>query len=84
MGVNATLNVTKIVNYNMKIEQLKKLQATAYTKKTVLISEIEGYNSHKKYEEFARNNLGYAAPDEIKLILIPNNDIPPKKLQMYY
>ena len=51
----------------------------------MLNSEIKGYESHKKYEPFARNYLGYAAPDEIKIILVEDKTPPqPKRYGMYY
>ena len=82
MGINATLNITKIVSYNLKINQLEESYNKALTKKIFLISEIDGYKSHKKYEEFARNNMGYAAPDEIRLNLIPQKEIKEKRFSL--
>ncbi len=82
MGINATLNITKIVSYNIKINQLEELHDKALTRKKLLTSEIEGYKSHKKYEEFARNHLGYVGDKEIKLNLIPQKEIKEKKFSL--
>lgn len=85
MGINATLNVTKCISYKIKLAQLQALHNDALSRKARLNSEIEGYESHKQYIAFARNYLGYAAPDEIKIVLVEDkNPHQPKRYGMYH
>lgn len=73
MGLNATMNLTKLVSYNIKLKKLEKLYNNALIQKTKLTSELEEYNSQKKYDDLARKYLGYTDPNTIKIILIKNN-----------
>ena len=72
MSVNVIINVTKCVSYRIKIAQIQTLHNKAQTKKEFLKKEINGYESGKKYEDFARNYLGYAEPNSIVVKLIDN------------
>ena len=76
MGINATLNVTKCISYNIKIAKLQKLNAIAQQKKLQLESEIESYKFEDKYKYFATRYLGYVDPNTIKVILVKNSSRP--------
>lgn len=75
MGFNATFNVMKCVDYQIKLGQLHKLQNGALAKNNQLSSEIDSYTSSKKYEEYGRNYMGYAGRNEIKIVLVEKNNL---------
>lgn len=64
-------NVIKIISYHDKRIKLEAvLEETKETKK-LLNAEIESFKSAEANEAFLRNNLKYAAPDEILVIIVP-------------
>ena len=83
MSIQATFNIIKIIDYKIKLVKLQALHNNALYKKNKLLSEIESFNSQKKYEEYARNYLGYAEPNEIKMILIKDNLDQSNKIHPY-
>lgn len=84
MSVSAVINITKFISYRIKIAQLQSLQNKAALEQKSLKAEIDGYKSGKKYDDFARNNLGYADPNSIVVKLIKNKKPEPKKFKFKY
>lgn len=74
MSIGATYNVIKYVNYNIKLSELQELQNDALNSKHNLLAEIESYKSTKANEAFLRNNLKWAKPDEIPIVIVKTDD----------
>ena len=70
LGVSASFNIMKCVNYKIKLSELQTLYNEAKIEKANLQAEIDSYSSPEANEKFLRNNLKYAAGDEIELNLV--------------
>lgn len=62
------LNITKIIAYQGKIKNLKKIQIEAAEKNISLKKQLEDLDS-RSYEAIARNNLKMAREDEVLVIV---------------
>ena len=74
IGYSALLNLAKIVVYQTKIIKAQELKDEAVKRNQFLKSEIENFNSMKKVESIARNNLKMAAKDEVLIIINQPHD----------
>jgi len=69
IGYSALLNLAKIVVYQAKIVKAQELKDEAEKRNSFLKNEIANFNSMKKVESIARNNLKMAAKDEVLIII---------------
>ncbi len=69
ISYSALLNISKIVIYQGKIVKSKQLLASAQKRNETLKKEVENFNSLKKVESIARNNLKMAAKNEVLVII---------------
>ena len=67
------LNITKIISYQGKIKNLKKIQIETAEKNTSLKKQLEDLDS-RSYEAIARNNLKMAKEDEVLVIVHENTE----------
>ncbi|MCR5266347.1 MAG: hypothetical protein K6E29_07115 [Cyanobacteria bacterium RUI128] len=74
LSISAACNIVKYVNYNIKLSQLQEMHNDALNSKKSLIAEIESYKSTKANEAFLRNNLKWAKPDEIPIVIVKTDD----------
>lgn len=69
ISYSALLNISKIVIYQGKILKSKQLLASAQKRNAALKKEVDNFNSMKKVESIARNNLKMAAKNEVLVII---------------
>ena len=62
------LNIGKIVSYQGKIKELKKIQAETTDKNHSLKKQLNDLDS-RSYEAIARNNLKMSGEDEVLIII---------------
>ena len=75
------LNISKIIAYQGKIKDLKKIQAETADKNNSLKKQLNDLDS-RSYEAIARNNLKMSGEDEVLIIIHepePQNDKNKKK-----
>ena len=72
LSYSAFLNITKIIAYEGKIKNLKKIQIETTEKNTSLKKQLEDLDT-RSYEAIARNNLKMAKEDEV-LVIVHEND----------
>ena len=70
MSASAFYYTVKAISFHMKISDIKELNQELSLAQQILLSDIERYESEEKCEAFLRNNLKYAAPDEIEILKI--------------
>lgn len=69
ISYSALLNISKIVIYQRKIIKSRQLLELAQKRNKTLKQEVENFNSMKKVESIARNNLKMAAKNEVLVII---------------
>ena len=69
ISYSALLNISKIVIYQGKIIKSRQLLELAQKRNKTLKQEVENFNSMKKVESIARNNLKMAAKNEVLVII---------------
>ena len=72
LAYSTFLNITKIISYEGKIKNLKKIQIETAEKNANLKRQLEDLDA-RSYEAIARNNLKMAKEDEV-LVIVHEND----------
>lgn len=76
VGVSAFYNISKTINYQVKIRKMDQLKNKAVQDNIKLKEELDNFNSLESLEAIARNNLKMAGEDEVLVII--NKKIEPK------
>lgn len=76
-GIGAFLNITKSINYHVKINKMQKLNEQSQAENAKLKSEIKDFSNLKSLEAIARNNLKMAEKDEVLVIISDKNKTAP-------
>ena len=74
VGVSAFYNITKTMNYQVKIRKMEQLKEQASQDNIKLKEELENFNSLESLEAIARNNLKMAGEDEVLVIINKKNE----------
>ena len=74
------VNIFKIVSYQGKIKELKKIQIETSDKNHSLKRQLQDLNA-RSYEAIARNNLKMSGEDEVLIIIHEPEEKTPKKEQ---
>lgn len=76
VGVSAFYNISKTINYKVKIRKMDQLKQQAVQENIRLKEELDNFNSLESLEAIARNNLKMAGEDEVLVII--NKKVEPK------
>ena len=69
MTVSALLNISKIIDYNIKLAKLESKQIAAEARNAELKKDIKNFSTTATMESIARNNLKMAGKDEVLVIV---------------
>lgn len=67
--ISAVLNVSKVISYNAKIEQMTKTRDAAFALNEQLKDNINNFSQVAGLEAIARNNLKMSSDDEVLVII---------------
>lgn len=74
VGVSAFYNISKTINYQVKIRKMDQLKNKAAQDNIRLKEELDNFNSLESLEAIARNNLKMAGEDEVLVIINKKSD----------
>ena len=69
MTVSALLNISKIIDYNIKLAKLESKKIAAEARNAELKKDIKNFSTTATMESIARNNLKMAGKDELLVIV---------------
>ena len=69
MTVSALLNISKIIDYNIKLAKLESKKIAAEARNAELKNDIKNFSRTATMESIARNNLKMAGKDELLVIV---------------
>ena len=69
MTVSALLNISKIIDYNIKPAKLESKKIAAEARNAELKKDIKNFSTTATMESIARNNLKMAGKDELLVIV---------------
>ena len=69
ISCGAVLNISKLISYQAKINQLQQTLDIAKQRNTQLKDDIAGFSATSSLESIARNNLKMAGDDEVLVII---------------
>ena len=79
VGLGAFCNVSKTINYKVKIKKMAQLKKQAEQENIKLKEELDNFNSLESLEAIARNNLKMAGEDEVLVIINKKNEPKPEQ-----
>lgn len=69
MSISALLNISKIIDYHIKLAKLESKQIAAEARNSELKKDIKNFSTTATMESIARNNLKMAGKDEVLVIV---------------
>ena len=74
IAISAVLNVSKVISYKSKINQIQRTRDAALAMNEQLKDSINNFSNVAGLEAIARNNLKMSSSDEVLVIINSKND----------
>lgn len=74
LAFSAFYNISKTINYQVKIRKMAQLKKQAEQENIKLKEELDNFNSLESLEAIARNNLKMAGENEVLVIINKKNE----------